>query len=227
MKSVSHPFLTEYPFHEVINSYQAGAIRLYCHIRAHILRTRILRELGQYVPMKGKVSELGCGFGLFANCFALSRPDCTFTCCDLSEGRIAEANRVVERLGMENIEFHHADAVEFSAKLPPQDCVYMLDLVHHLPPDKVEEFIRNSWNLVRPGGCMLIKDVSDRPWPKMAFTWILDVLMTKGEFPNYLSPEDFLRLLVPLGGRIVVHYLDDYLPYPHLLYVVNKPAEDA
>ncbi|MBI1319580.1 MAG: methyltransferase domain-containing protein [Candidatus Hydrogenedens sp.] len=219
----NHPFLIEYPYREVVGAYRAGAIRLYCHIRAHILRNRILREVGQYIPFAGRVTELGCGFGLFANCLAKSRSDCVFKGCDLNAGRIQEASNVSKTLGIDNIEFHAGDAVAYVESMEEQDCIYMLDLVHHLPPDQVDRFINTSWKHLKPGGLLVIKDVSNKPYFKMAFTWILDVLMTRGEIPYYRSPEAFIELLSPLGGRIVVHYLDDYLPYPHVMYVVHKP----
>ena len=222
--SRSHPFLIEYPYSAVVRAYRAGVIRLYCHIRAHILRNRILREVGQYIPIEGEVTELGCGFGLFANCFAKSRGDCVFNGCDLNAGRIEEAERAARALGIENVRFHVGDAVAYVAGMDAQDCIYMLDLVHHLPPDEVEGFVGASWQQLKPGGILLVKDVSDRPFLKMAFTWLLDVLMTRGEMPYYRSPAQFVELLAPLGGRVVIHYLDDYLPYPHVLYVVHKPC---
>lgn len=219
-----HPFLVVHPFRRVVDAYRAGPIRIYCRIRAQILRDRMLREIGQYLPHQGDIAELGCGFGLFCLCFASVRPEARFIGCDLNSGRIGEAKAVAERLAITNVQFHAGDAVAFSKSLPPQDCVYMLDLVHHLPPAEVDGFIQAAWDALRPAGTLIIKDVSDRPWLKMAFTWILDVIMTKGEFPDYHGPERFLRLLTGMGGRVHAHYLDDMLPYPHVLYVAHKPT---
>ena len=218
-----HPFLTPHPFKEVVSAYSAGPIRWYCRIRGQILRDRLLREIGQYIPQEGNITELGCGFGLFCICFASVRKNATFVGCDLSAGRIAEARNVVQRLGMTNVTFHAGDAVAFGKTLPPQNCIYMLDLVHHLPPKEVDDFVKCAWDTLAPGGTLIIKDVSDRPFLKMAFTWILDVIMTKGEFPDYHGPERFLSLLEGMGAKAHAHYLDDMLPYPHVLYVAQKP----
>jgi len=222
---VPHPFLMRYPFARVVGSYKSGLIRGYCQIRSRILRNRILSEIGQYIPFEGTVTELGCGFGLFALCFADTRPNCAFTCCDLSEGRIQEARNVANRLGIKNITFENGDAVAFVKSLPPQDCVYMLDLVHHLPPAAMEDFLQAAYDAVRPGGLLVVKDVATRPWHKMAFTWILDVLMTKGEIPNYWPPERFLKVLQGMGSVVHAHNLDDLLPYPHILYVCHKASQ--
>jgi len=218
-----NPFLFEYSFKEVVGAHKPGLIRIYCHIRAHILRARLLREVGQYVPTKGDVAELGCGFGLFTTCFAISRPQANFHGCDLSEGRIREAKRVAQQLNVENLEFVHENALTYIEKIRDLQCVYMLDLLHHLPPEAVEEFLSVVWANIRPGGVLVIKDVSDKPWLKCAFTWILDVLMTKGEFPHYIPPPRLIAMLEKFGKPVRVHHLDDYLPYPHMLYILYKP----
>jgi len=222
-----HPFLINYPFREIVRAYPSGIIRLYCTFRAHILRERILKEIGQYVPTQGAVVELGCGFGLFANCLARSRPDAAFTACDLSPRRIAHARDVAEKLSIDNVSFHHADAVQFVRDLPPQQAIYMFDLVHHLPPAEVDDYIRMCWDKLAPGGILIIKDVNDRPWLKMAFTWILDVLVTRGERPHYRSDEFFVALLSSLSDDVTAHNLDDYLPYPHMLYTARKRKTPA
>ncbi len=218
-----HPFLIDYPLGDIVAAYPSGVIRLYCHIRAHILRNRILAEVGQYLPSEGGVLEMGCGFGLFGNAFALTRPDATFTCVDLNERRIQHAQNAAKKLGIENVTFHAGNATESIESQPQQRCIYMLDLIHHLPPESVTSFIRTCWDHVEPGGKLIVKDVADRPWFKCAFTWILDVLMTKGEIPNYLSVQQFLDHFDALGANVSVHCLDDYLPFPHVLYVCRKP----
>jgi len=75
MSAEPHPFLIDYPLGRVVAAYPQGIIRLYCHIRAHILRSRILAEVGQFLTDEGRVLELGCGFGLFGNCFGMTRPN--------------------------------------------------------------------------------------------------------------------------------------------------------
>lgn len=218
-----HPFLIDYPMNRVLRAYPPGLIRLYCIIRSHILRNHILAEIGQYIPDSGNVLELGCGFGLFSNCFGMSHPGVAFHCVDKSEGRIQKARAVAAQCHVENVTFVCADAREAIDATPRLDCIFMFDLVHHLPPGSIEPFLEHCWSALKPGGLLIVKDVSDRPWHKMAFTWILDVLMTLGERPHYLSPERFLGIFTSFGAEVRVHRINDYLPYPHILYICAKP----
>jgi hypothetical protein len=58
----------------------------------------------------------------------------------------------------------------------------------------------------------------------MAFTWLLDVLMTKGERPHYWSRADLTDALRAIGFSVVRLPMVDVLPYPHELYVCMKPT---
>lgn len=221
------PALLHYPLAEVVRAYKSGPVRIYSRIRAHILRGRLLQEVAQFIPQKGEVCELGCGFGIFTNAIAKCHPNVQFHGCDLAEGRIREASRVAHRLSNTNVEFVHESALTYIEKISDLQCVYMIDLVHHLPPESVEEFLSTVWKNIRPGGVLLVKDVSNKPWYKCAFTWILDVLMTKGEIPTYIPPARMIAILERHGPPVRLHYLDDYLPFPHVLYVLHKPEEHA
>jgi 2-polyprenyl-3-methyl-5-hydroxy-6-metoxy-1,4-benzoquinol methylase len=220
-----YPFLIDYPVDTVIKAYPLGLIRVYCHIRSHILRNQMMAEIGQYFPFSGRVLELGCGFGLFSNCFALSRPETHFCGIDISAGRIKTAQRAAELCDADNVDFICQDACTVMKDIPRQDCIYMLDLLHHLPPEEVRPFLKDCWEKLRPGGVMVIKDVSNKPFYKMAFTWLLDVFMTRGEIPHYLSPHHLSTELQRLRAQVVVHHINDYLPYPHILYICQKDSE--
>lgn len=215
-----------YPFKEIRSAYPSLIIRIYCLIRAHILRQRLLAEVGQYVPMRGAIAEFGCGFGLFSLCFAKTRPDIDLYACDLSEGRVRIAQEVAQRLGVTNCRFKSGDAADLVLELGPLSCAYMFDLIHHMPRSVVPRFLHQVWSKIEPGGVLLVKDVDNKPFHKMAFTYLLDVLMTKGERPDYWSSFELATLLHDLGGEVHVHALDDYLPFPHQLYVVRKPPAE-
>lgn len=222
-ESARVPFYTRYPFRQVRAAYPTAIIRLYCLIRAHILRQRLLAEVGQYVPHQGRVVEFGCGFGLFSLCFAMTRPTVALHACDLSESRIKTAKGVAAKLGVSNCSFAYQDALDFIDTLPAFHCAYMFDLLHHMPPKAVPVFLGKVWEKLEPGGTLLVKDVDNKPFLKMSFTYILDVLMTRGERPDYWASEDLACLLADLGGEVRVHALEDYLPFPHRLFVIAKP----
>ena len=100
------------------------------------------------------------------------------------------------------------------------DAIYMLDVVHHIPKESVPELLGRLRSLLKPGGTLLIKDVSDRPLLKMWFTLILDRLMVGMTEPiQYWSPPRLTEELEAIGLEVERYPMHDILPYPHILYV--------
>ncbi len=209
------------PTRRLVLAYPTFLHRLYCLLRFRIIKSRFLAEIGQYLPTEGRAIEIGCGFGLFALHFGAAHPGLRITGVDLDERRIAIAEHARSSLGIENVEFAHGDARRLA--LPADfDAIYMLDLLHHIPLASGRELLALCHERLTQEGVLIIKDVDTRPLLKMAFTWILDVVMTGGELPNYRSKDSMIAELRDLGFNVVRHSLIDFLPYPHELYICTK-----
>lgn len=205
----------------IIATYDSWIIRAYCVVRFRIIRGRFLEEMATELPESGTAMEIGCGFGLFGLYFSSMRPGLTIRAVDLDADRIGAAERARDRLGLTNIAFEVGDARDVA--IPDGlDAVYMLDIVHHLPPDAARELLRSCRRALAPNGVLIIKDVDTRPWVKMAFTWLLDVAMTRGECPHYWSRQALTAELEGLGLSVERRPMVDVLPYPHQLYVCRS-----
>lgn len=219
------PMAREHAIRTTVAAYDDRLVRTYCHIRFRILHRRFLDELLQFLPAEGRVLEVGCGFGLFALYFSQLRPGLKIEGFDLSAHRIALAERAQARLKLEHPRFFVGDA----RSLPvhgPFHAIYMLDILHHLPPDLAPVLIRTLYDQLVPGGVLLIKDVDTWPTRKRWFTWALDVAMTRGELPHYFSAEEVLGLVREVGFQVFSHDMVDLLPYPHRLYFCLKGGLD-
>ena len=210
------------PIDDIVRSYDDTLIQSYSRIRFMILRQPFLEELDQWLPKEGRILDLGSGFGLFSLYFATTEPRRNILGVELSERRVAEATRSAQRLGRANVEYQNANVLDWNAK-GVFEAIYMLDVVHHLPEDSVPHFFERIEQLLKPGGVLLVKDVSDRPRYKMLFTLALDRLMVGREPIKYWSPPRLAQLLKELGLDVKRHLMNDILPYPHVLYVCHKP----
>lgn len=206
----------------IVQSYSSWTVQLYCVVRFRILRMRFLEEIGQYLPSNGNVMEVGCGFGLFALYFASVHPDLEIRAVDLDEGRIAAAEASQHKLGINNVTFEVGDAEEIDLRCEPLDAVYMLDLIHHIPHAAARRLVHQVYDVLRPGGVLIIKDVDTRPRWKMTFTLLLDLLMTGGERPDYWSSAELADLLQRDGFKVFRHSMVDLLPYPHQVFIAIK-----
>ena len=207
----------------IIRAYDDPLVRAYCWVRFGILRQRFLDEIGQYLPESGPVLDIGCGFGLFSLYYAATAPARFVRGVDVNARRIAMARRAAARLTIDNVAYEEGDARHFKGD-GEVAAAYMLDIVHHIPPDTVPPLLRGLHACLSPGGVLLVKDVDTRPAPKRWFTWTLDKLMAPTTPVRYWSAEELGGALRAAGFEVRRHAMLDYLPYPHILYIATKRA---
>jgi ubiquinone/menaquinone biosynthesis C-methylase UbiE len=204
----------------IIAAYDDPIVRAYCAVRFVILRQRFLDEIGQYLPERGEVLDIGCGFGLFSLYYAATAPRRFLRGVDVNGRRIVLARRAAARLGIENVAYAEGDARDFKAD-GEVSAAYMLDIVHHIPPATVPPLLRRLRRALAPGGLLLVKDVDTRPAPKRWFTWLLDKAMAPRTPVRYWSGAALSAALEAAGFRVRRHLMVDVLPYPHVLYVAE------
>lgn len=197
--------------------------RLYAAIRFLIIPQPFLDAVEQHLPAHGTVLDIGCGFGLFTLYLALKRPQCDFIGLDLSERRIAQAQRAAELLQVTNVQFICADLGE--KDLPTQlNAAYCLDLLHHMTPSAGDKLIDRIAASLAPGGRLIIKDITTRPRLMLYFTFLLDLLMNPADSFYYRSDEVWRARLAQSGFiSLAVYPLRNFLPYPHFMLVGQKP----
>ena len=207
----------------VVDAYDDWVIRTYCRVRFVILRQRFLDEISQYLPPRGDVLDLGCGFGLFSLYYAQTLPGLRIHGVDLDARRVAIAREAGRRLGLQNIEYAVGDVRDFRARRT-YDGAYMLDIVHHIEPEAVRPLLAELYATLSPGGCLVVKDVDSRPAFKRWFTHALDLLVSPKSPPHYWSAETLQAALEDVGFQVFRHAMVDLLPYPHVLYICRKPG---
>jgi len=209
----------------IIRAYDSTIVRTYCVIRFQIINLNMLHIISLCLRGKTRVLEVGCGFGLFGCYFAARDPQRTWLGLDLDAGRIDMARSAAGKLGLTNAKFAVADARETLVLEESFDAVVMMDLLHHIPDDSKRQLLDAVLARLAPGGVLIIKDVTRRPRWKMAFTWILDVLMTRGFEMWYWSPGQF-RSAIDERFDIEAYPINDWLPYPHIVYVVGAAPDE-
>jgi cyclopropane fatty-acyl-phospholipid synthase-like methyltransferase len=205
----------------VIRAYDDLVVRAYCWGRFWILRQRFLDEIGQYLPERGRVLDLGCGFGLFSLYYASVYPDLEIEGLDLNPRRIAVARAAAEKLGLGNVRYEVGNVMDFRGATR-FDTVYMLDIVHHILPEAVRPLLEQVAKALPTGRPLLIKDVDTQPAYKRWFTHALDKIMDPRTPVRYWGAEELQQLLERVGFRVRRHLMVDILPYPHILYICER-----
>ncbi len=205
----------------IIAAYPPGLVRAYARARFTIINSTILGMLSLALSGRRRILEIGCGFGLFGTYFASLDPQVQYRGFDLNARRIAMARAAAARLGLSTVQFDVGDARSSIEMGRDYDAVLMMDLLHHVPDAAKRDLLTSVTEALVPGGLLVLKDIVPHPWPKLAFTWVLDVLMTRGFDMWYWNEEQFAAAL-PSDWGLEFYPINDWLPYPHILMLGRR-----
>lgn len=211
---------------EIVDVYDSKLIRAYCKARFMIININILQMLGLCLRGRKRILDVGCGFGLFGCYLSAMYPDVEYRGYDLNSGRIEKANRAAQRLGLTNVSFRVGDARDLEIE-DEYDAIMMVDLLHHIDDQAKATLLDVCSSHLAPDGRLVIKDVTRRPFHKIAFTWALDVVMTKSFDMWYWSEDRFYKELGSHFANIEMYPITDWLPYPHVIYLCEKIRESS
>lgn len=186
-----------------------------------IININILQMLGLCIRGKRRVLDVGCGFGLFGCYFSAMYPEISYIGYDINERRVEQANRAAERLGLSNAKFRVGDARDLDID-DEFDAILMLDLLHHIDDSAKGRLLESCRKHLSKDGRLIVKDVTTHPFPKIFFTWTLDVLMTRSFDMWYWSEFHFYKTLTPHFNRVEMYPIVDWLPYPHVIYLCEN-----
>ena len=198
--------------------------RSYAIIRFLILRVKLLAVMDLLLPAKGRILDVGCGFGLWTAYFGQVAPERQILGVDRSEKRVEMARQVVARVGV-HASFQAADIREAHTE-GLFDAAYVLDVLHHIPRADQKSVLLKLRELLAPGGVLLIKDITTEPWYGLKFTEILDrVMVGFDEELAYRHHREWQTLLEEMGFSVRTVRVPDILPYPHVILVAHKPHQ--
>lgn len=129
--------------------------------------------LDSWIPLKGRILDFGCGYGMLSNLLAERSPDRTVVGIDLNPTRIGVARRTVA--GRKNIHFHLGDVESLDPS--PFDAVVMTDVLHHIRNDQATILLGKIYRCLERDGLLAILDVDRRPLWKFCVTYGIDSML--------------------------------------------------
>lgn len=208
----------------VARSFDEPLPRLYSSLRFVIFRQRFMQEIGQYIPDRGRVLDIGCGVGLFANYFGQIKPGIQLEAFDIDARRVELARASAARLNLSNVAYTAADVttLPFSGEI---QAAYMIDTLHHIPRPAVMRLLLHLSQMIVPGGWIVIKDVLTTPVLKGLFTLALDRLAVGRGYVRYWEIAEMKSILAALGFEAFHHEMVDWIPYSQVLFTGRKIGE--
>lgn len=167
-----------------------------------------------------KVGDVGCGSGQFLlliNEFA--QPGYSYG-IEISGKLINNAQNLFKNLPGHRYLFSEYDGENFPARLGEMDTVFLIDVLHHVPRKKQEDFIRALVNCLKPGARLILKDI-DAGSPLVYFNKLHDLVFAR-EIGNEISVGKAIQLLTANGLTIIEQEKRVMYVYPHYTIIAKK-----
>lgn len=172
----------------------------------------------KFLPKKGIIIDVGCGYGLLANYLALKHNERNVYGYDLNQRRIKIANKSIKNRG--NIHFEAKDVKML--KLNSCDAIVMSDFLHHIPYKEQKNLARQAHNKLKKGGILMIQDIGRKPLWKYYIAIFIDNVVNFFPKLYYFSSSSFKYMLEKNGFIVNVIRADKSLPLPDVLFVCKK-----
>lgn len=197
-------------------------------IRGFVLARHFLAPLARVLaamPSSGRVLDVGCGHGLFANALALGSSARQVLGVDPSEAKIAVA--LASSTGIPNVRYTRGTVQEIGED--GFDAISILDVLYLLPVEEKLAVLRACRERISPNGVLVLKTNDTRPAWKYKVARLQEQAMTGigltlGHGDLYFQSREQNANLLELAGfqpRLVD--LNTWLPYPHVMFV-SRPV---
>ncbi|MBA2447045.1 MAG: class I SAM-dependent methyltransferase [Chloroflexi bacterium] len=192
-------------------------------VRARLLLAPLAEILGR-LPSGGRILDVGCGHGLFANALALGSPTRVVVGVDPAPAKIVVAIASAE--GLPNVRFVRGTVEDLDER--DFDAIVILDVLYLLRVERKLAVLRACRERLATGGVLVLKTNDTRPRWKYRVAYLQERLMTglgltRGQGLYFLSREQNAALLELAGFQPKTVVLRSRLPYPHVLFLA-RPA---
>ena len=206
-----------------LRRYRGQALGIQGFVLARHLLAPLARVLAA-VPPRGRLLDVGCGHGLFANAAALGSPERQVFGVDPSGAKIAVAR--ASSAGLPNVRYLQGTVQEIAER--DFDAISILDVLYLLPIEEKLALLRACRQRIAPDGVLIMKTNDTRPPWKYRVARLQEEAMTglgltMGHGLYFLSREQNAGLLELAGFRPATVDLNNWLPYPHVMFV-SRPV---
>lgn len=168
------------------------------------------------VPDGSSVLDIGCGAGVLLVSLAMAGKISHGVGLDLSQKAISVAQQVATSQSLP-LNFH------VNEKNGTFDVVLLIDVLHHIPSVDQKNFMCNALKKVKPGGRLIVKDMTHKPrWQKWG-NQIHDLILAR-QFIHHIPIKKVEAWADEMNCRQIMARDFSVSIYGHRLRVFSKPA---
>jgi len=173
-----------------------------------------------HVPAGGRLFDIGCGSGTLLH-LALTHRGCSAAHgYDISARAVGNAHLLGG--GDDRFRVEHRDPAAPLPDLSGYDAVTMVDVLHHLPPDRQDAFLGGVAAALPPGAPFIVADIdAARPLGR-TLNRLHDLVLSR-EWVHPRTAAATAAMLRGHGLQVAAPEHIQSLWYPHYLIVARRP----
>lgn len=153
--------------------YKGPVLEWYLRVKASLEKN--YKPLLHFAAPNAHILDLGCGYGFLCYMLQYTGPQRQITGIDYDAEKIAVAAHGWSR--SESLQFYQADITQINWEA--YDLVYILDVLHYLPPAKQEALVTAALRHLRPGGRLVVRDGDAEQQEKHRKTRLTELFSTR------------------------------------------------
>ncbi|MEO6252557.1 MAG: 1-acyl-sn-glycerol-3-phosphate acyltransferase, partial [Ferruginibacter sp.] len=132
--------------------YKGPVLEWYMRIKTKLEKN--YQPFHELVTLKGKILDIGCGYGFMSYMLAFTSAQRLITGIDYDEDKIDTANHCFSKT--DRINFVHSDVMGFNFE--QYDAIILADMLHYLQPTEQKLVIEKCMGNLNAGGMIIIRD---------------------------------------------------------------------
>ena len=167
------------------------------------------------VPKNQSIFDVGCGNGAFLFLLATFREPKKLYGVDVSENNLSIVKNIFP-----NTKYNKVNNISDWPK-ENFNVITVIDVLHHIKPEEQHEFINKILNKIKPGGTLIIKDMSTKPWYFAIMNTIHDLIFAN-QLIHYFPFNELIQIIKKNGFEIQEINSKILLWYSHEWVVAKK-----
>ena len=167
------------------------------------------------IPKNQSIFDVGCGNGAFLFLLATFREPKKLYGVDVSENNLSIVKNIFP-----NTKYNKVNNISDWPK-ENFNVITVIDVLHHIKPEEQHEFINKILNKIKPGGTLIIKDMSTKPWYFAIMNTIHDLIFAN-QLIHYFPFNELIQIIKKNGFEIKEINSKILLWYSHEWVVAKK-----
>lgn len=177
-------------------------------------------QLLGYVNDNDIVADVGCGSGQFCLLVAgFAKPKALYG-YEIYDSLIENANEIFKDKADVKHHFEVFNGTDFPDEIGTADVIFLIDVLHHIPIEIREQFMRNLYTKMKSEAKLIIKDI-DGGSPFVIFNKMHDLIFYR-QFVHEYSMNKTKKILEDLNLRVSHFEKKRMYVYPHYTLVATK-----